>query len=82
MAFPLLFVGEDLEAVVGFHAVFGDVETLELLFLSDADADGHLENVEEDQAGAEGPGEDRCRADDLGDQNFGAASVEKAGGEP
>ena len=59
--------------------MLGDVETLELLFLGNADAGGGPKQREDDEAGAEGPDEDRAHADDLGNELGQAAAVEQAG---
>ena len=49
----LLHIGEELESVVGLHAVLAEVEPLELFFLAHADAGGQLQHEEDNEGGRE-----------------------------
>ena len=73
-----LFVGEDLETVVRFHAVFRDVEALHFFFSGNPDAHDCLGNVECEVAHSECPDEAYYDTDDLGGEQCESAAVEEA----
>lgn len=64
-----LFVLEDLESAVGFHAVFAEIQSADLFFIRCSQYPEFPEQQEDDQRAEERRRTDCKDSDDLGEQS-------------